>query len=120
VLDTGFDLTHPDLAPNINFALNQNFVAGEMLQYGLPNVFSHGSHTAGTIGAAENAFGTIGVAPDVELVLVKVLGDAGSGSFADVISGIVHAADVGADIINMSFGAYLPKRGIYDIVLSLE
>jgi lantibiotic leader peptide-processing serine protease len=114
VLDTGFDLTHPDLVPNINFALSQNFVEGEDLQYGLPGPFSHGSHVAGTIAAAENDFGIIGVAPDAELVLVKVLGDAGSGSFFDVIDGIVYAADVGAHVINMSLGATLPKSGFID------
>jgi lantibiotic leader peptide-processing serine protease len=114
VLDTGFDLTHPDLAPNINLPLSANFVSGETLQYGLPDPFSHGSHVAGTIGAAENDFGIIGVAPEVELILVKVLRDAGSGSFADVISGIIHATNVGADIINMSLVANIPKRGIYD------
>ncbi|MCQ3935540.1 MAG: peptidase S8 and S53 subtilisin kexin sedolisin [Chloroflexi bacterium] len=114
VLDSGFDLDHPDLAPNINFALSTNFVAGETLSYALPDPFSHGSHTAGTIAAADNGFGTIGVAPEAELVLVKVLGDGGSGSFADVISGIVYAADVDADVINMSLGAALEKNGFCD------
>ncbi|NOH00801.1 MAG: S8 family serine peptidase [Chloroflexi bacterium] len=114
VLDTGFDLDHPDLAPNINFALSFNFVAGETLSYALPDPFSHGTHVAGTIAAADNAFGTIGVAPEAELVLVKVLGDEGSGSFADVISGIVYAADVDADIINMSLGATLERNGFCD------
>lgn len=114
VLDGGFDLDHPDLAPNINLALSINFVAGETLSYALPDPFSHGSHTAGTIAAADNGIGTIGVAPEAELVLVKVLGDEGSGSFADVISGIVHAADVDADVISMSLGATLDKNGFCD------
>lgn len=113
VLDGGFDLDHPDLAPNINFALSMDFT-GEGLQYTLTDPFSHGSHTAGTVAAADNGFGTIGVAPEAELILVKVLGDAGSGSFADVISGIVYAADVDADIINMSLGARLERRGFLD------
>ena len=114
VIDGGFDLTHPDLVPNINFGLSQNFVAGETLQYALPDPFSHGAHVAGTIAAAQNDFGVIGVAPDAELVLIKVLGDAGSGSFADVGAGMVHAADVGADIANMSLGAQIPQSGICD------
>jgi subtilisin family serine protease len=114
VLDGGFDLDHPDLAPNIDFESSANFVAGEDLEYGLPGPFSHGTHVAGTVAAAQNDFGVIGVAPDAELILVKVLGDGGSGSFADVISGIVHAANVGADVINMSLGAALPRSGIYD------
>ncbi len=111
VLDTGFDTDHPDLAPNINFGLSANFVPGENLTYALPDSFSHGTHTAGTIAAADNAFGTIGIAPEAELVLVKVLSDAGSGSFEGVIEGIVHAADVDADVINMSLGAVLNRRG---------
>jgi len=113
VLDTGFDLDHPDLMSNINFALSWDFT-GEGLQYSLPDTFSHGTHTAGTIAAADNAFGTIGVAPDAELVLIKVLGDEGSGSFADIISGIVYAASVDVDVISMSLGAYLPKNGWCD------
>jgi lantibiotic leader peptide-processing serine protease len=111
VLDTGFDLTHPDLAPNINLELSANFVPGETLQYGLPDVFSHGSHVAGTIAAAQNDFGVIGVAPEAELVLVKVLDDEGSGTFEWVMAGIIHAADVDADVINMSLGAMIPRRG---------
>ncbi len=107
VLDTGFDLDHPDLAPNINLALSADFT-GEGLQYTIPDPFSHGTHTAGTVAAADNAFGTIGVAPEAELVLVKVLRDSGSGTFEGVIAGIVHAADVDADVINMSLSATIP------------
>jgi subtilisin family serine protease len=110
VLDGGFDTDHPDLAPNIDLACSAD-MTGEGLTYGLSNTFSHGTHVAGTIAAADNAFGTIGVAPESTLCLVKVLGDAGSGSFDDVASGIVHAADQGVDVINMSLGAALFKSG---------
>lgn len=115
VLDGGFDLDHPDLAPNIDFAKSANFVAGETLSYALPDPFSHGTHVAGTIAAADNGIGTIGVAPAARLALVKVLNDGGSGSFADIISGIYHAATVGGvDVINMSLGAALPRNGFVD------
>jgi subtilisin family serine protease len=108
VLDGGFDTDHPDLAPNVNLALSEDFT-GEGLEYALADPFSHGTHVAGTIAAADNGLGTIGVAPDAELVLVKVLGDAGTGDFADVFEGIYHAADVDADVINMSLGAIIPR-----------
>jgi subtilisin family serine protease len=111
VLDTGFDLDHVDLAPNINYALSANFVLGETLWYTIPDPFSHGSHTAGTIAAADNGFGTIGVAPDAELVLVKVLADEGCGHFDWIIDGIVYAANVDADVINMSLGASIARSG---------
>lgn len=112
VIDTGFDTDHPDLVPNINVALSRNFVPGETLTYALPDPFSHGTHTAGTVAAADNAFGTIGVAPDADLVLVKGLPDAGCGSDAPILQGVVYAAgEADADVISMSLGAPLEKSG---------
>lgn len=111
VLDSGFDLDHDDLAPNIDMAASTNFVPGEQLQYMLTGVGSHGSHTAGTIAAADNGFGIIGVAPEAELILVKVLRDSGSGAFSWIMSGILHAVAQDADVINMSIGATLPRNG---------
>ena len=114
VLDSGFDLTHPDLAPNINYGLSADFT-GEGLQYAIDDSFSHGTHTAGTIAAADNGYGTIGVAPEVDLVLVKVLSDGGRGSLGAILNGIYHATMVGADVINMSIGSTLSRRGgVYD------
>lgn len=118
VLDTGFDLDHPDLAPNIDRASSKDFT-GEGLSYTLADTFSHGTHTAGTIAAADNGLGTIGVAPDAELVLLKVLEDAGSGDFEDVFEGIYHATDVDADVINMSLGDVQPRNSTEDDVTAL-
>jgi len=99
VLDTGTDGDHPDIAPNFNVALSTSFLAVP-----LPNWWHfHGSHTAGTIAAADNGLGTIGVAPDAEIVGVQVCGQAGCPASA-IVPGIVYAADIGADIINMSLG----------------
>lgn len=75
-------------------------------------IFSHGMHVAGTIAAAWNYIGTIGVAPEARLCLVKVLLNVGSGSFEDVVEGIIYAADKGVDIINMSLGGALYKSGV--------
>lgn len=108
VLDTGFDLDHPDLAPNIDFASSAD-MTGEGLQYTLPDPFSHGTHTAGTVAAADNGFGTIGVAPEAQLVLVKVLSDAGSGSFADIINGIYYATSQNVQVMSMSLGTVIPR-----------
>lgn len=110
ILDTGFDLDHPDLVPNIDLANSANFVPGEVLQYNLPDPFSHGTHVAGIVGAADNAFGVIGVAPQAKLILVKVLNDNGNGDFSWIMQGIIHAADHGANVINMSIGAFIPHH----------
>ena len=108
VLDSGIDSGHPDLVPNLNTALSTSFIAGE--DYDNPPG-SHGTHVAGTIGAADNAFGTLGVAPDVELVTVKVLSAVtGSGPFSSIFAGMVYAADIDADVINMSLGADIPHN----------
>ncbi len=115
VLDTGFDLNHPDLAPNIS-GDSKDFT-GEGLLFvpkygeGENNGSSHGTHTAGTIAAADNAFGTIGVAPEAELVLIKILYDEGSGNLFDILSGIIYAANVDVDVINMSIGSTFYKSG---------
>ena len=116
VLDDGIDSDHPDIAPNFNAGLSTSFVPGQTYEYAVPgDVFSHGTHVSGTILAADNGFGTIGVAPEAELVMVKVLDSfTGSGSFEGVAAGIVYAADVDADIINMSLGATVWRSGYVD------
>jgi subtilisin family serine protease len=75
-LDTGIDPTHPDLAGNVDFRNSASCVTGA------PNTdpaawfdnAGHGTHTAGTIAAAENGIGIVGVAPNVRIASVK-LGD---------------------------------------------
>lgn len=107
IIDGGYDLDHPDLAANIDMYASMDFT-GEGLGYGLGDTFSHGTHVAGTVAAADNGFGVIGIAPDATLILLKALRDEGSGSFGDVAAAIVHAANVDADVINMSLGASFP------------
>jgi len=109
-LDGGFELQHPDLAGNI--VGSKSFVPNEPAQF-VGAGASHGTHTAGTIAAADNDIGVIGIAPKAKLLLVKVLGDAGSGSFSWLIQGIIYATQQRADVINMSLGAALPRNGKY-------
>lgn len=111
VLDSGIRCTHPDLAGNLLAADSISFVPSEP-SYCNTSGSSHGTHTSGTILGADNDIGIIGVAPQAKLIAVKVLSAAsGSGSFEGIINGIVHAADRGADVINMSLGV----RGGLDV-----
>jgi subtilisin family serine protease len=100
VLDTGVDLDHPDLAPNL--------VAGfdEVNQDSSPaDDNGHGTEVAGLIGAATNNGSAMsGVAWNARVMPVKVLGADGTGSDADLARGIVWATDHGAKVINMSLG----------------
>jgi len=114
VIDTGVYPTHPDLAANLNTALSKSFVPSEpgfafVPPTPFPDVyFSHGTHVSGIIAAPINGVGIQGVAPQAEIVNVKVLrSDTGSGAFSWIINGIMYASGplVQADVINMSLGA---------------
>jgi lantibiotic leader peptide-processing serine protease len=115
ILDGGIYNLHADLAPNLDTACSVSFVPGQAYNTDT-GTFWHGTHVAGIVAAADNGFGVIGVAPEATLMGVKVL-HGGSGSFAQVIGGILYAADPSAfgsacapaDIINMSLGAGFPK-----------
>lgn len=112
VLDGGFLLNNPEIAPNI--ILTHSFIEGEEVQYHGWEGFSHGTHVAGTIAALDDAYGVVGVAPEVKLILVKVLSDAGSGPFSGIIDGIFYATNHNADVINMSLGGELPRKTYTD------
>jgi subtilisin family serine protease len=123
VVDTGVDLTHPDLAPNlwtntleglgpkgvdedlngrIDDVHGYDFVDddGDPDDYGF-----HGTHVAGTAAAvAGNGEGIAGVAPEAEIMAVRVLDGDGSGFTAEIAEGIAYAAENGADVINLSLG----------------
>ncbi len=106
VLDSGMDLTNPDLQPNINQALAISYVPGEVVQpQCAAPCFNHGTHVGGIIGAAINGWGVQGVAPGAELVPIKVLRESGTGSFSWMIQGLQYAATIHADVANMSLGA---------------
>ncbi|WP_418055677.1 S8 family peptidase, partial [Priestia megaterium] len=103
VLDTGCDVTHPDLQERI--IGGKNFTQDDQQN---PDIFQdyngHGTHVAGTIAAAHNGTGVVGVAPEVGLLILKVLDGNGSGQYEWIIQGINYAIEQKADIISMSLG----------------
>ncbi|MDQ3698923.1 MAG: S8 family serine peptidase [Gemmatimonadota bacterium] len=105
VLDTGVDPGHQDLVGKVDLSISTSFVATEPF---IEDLNAHGTYVSSIVSS--NGIGIASVAPDATLCAVKVLAATGSGSFADVISGIVHAAVVGADVINMSLGAYVDRN----------
>jgi subtilisin family serine protease len=65
----------------------------------------HGTHVAGIIGAeGNNGTGVAGAAWDVSLMPLRACGAGGSCDLASVVEAIGYASDMGADVVNMSFG----------------
>lgn len=98
VLDTGIDGTHPDLSANYKGGVS--FVPGETPADGN----SHGTHCSGTIAAAINGIGVVGVAPAASLYAVKVLSNSGSGQWSYLIAGINWCIANKMHILSMSLG----------------
>src|SRR6478735_7101542 len=68
-IDTGLDYTHPDLAANVDDSASVNCVSGVPVpgKVAAMDDNGHGTHTAGTIAAAANGIGIVGVAPGVRI-----------------------------------------------------
>ena len=99
VIDTGIDLTHPDL--NVDVGRSRTYVGGTPA-----DEHGHGTHVAGTIGAKNNSIGVVGVAAGALVVAVRVLNRRGSGTTSGVIAGVdyVGANAASGDVANMSLG----------------
>ena len=107
VLDSGIDATHPDLAPNLDTAdsvgCTNAGVPDQSQAAWLPTTSTHGTHVAGTIAAARNNIGIVGVAPNVRLASVKVVNDAGFIYPEYAICGFMWAAMRHMDVTNNSY-----------------
>lgn len=104
VLDSGIDPGQVDLVGKVDLSKSTSFIAAEPF---IEDLNFHGTFVSGIIST--NGLGVASVAPDATLCAVKVLDFTGSGPIGGVLAGIVHAADVGADVANMSLGIYVPK-----------
>lgn len=133
ILDTGLDTSHEAFQNDVNGAkytindiqakiLNNKLHAGEIsvdsvyksskipfaYDYSEPDTNvaggnSHGTHVAGIVGA--NGGKVTGVAPDAQLMILKIFGDDGSGAYdSDILAALDDAVMLGVDAINMSLG----------------
>jgi len=127
VLDTGVDPFHIDLSGKIDTANSTSVLTpgsspcGPFDEGTIFDLDFHGSFVSGLI--TSNSLGIAAVAPNAHVVAVKVLNCVGSGSFSDIISGIVYAANLpDVDVLNMSLGAGFPKnlKGAGPLVAALN
>ena len=119
VIDSGVDMNHPDIAPNLDVERSCSFIfdstptadPAEIANGDCSNkaavqdLNGHGTHTASTIAAPINGIGIAGVAPEATIVALKACTKAGY-CFADsVAAALRYAGDHGIDIVNMSLYA---------------
>ncbi|MBR3733790.1 MAG: S8 family serine peptidase, partial [Bacteroidaceae bacterium] len=130
ILDTGVDITHPDLVNNIwtneaeangeegydndNNGFN-NDVHGWDFINNTPDMLDfnmHGTHVAGIAAASNNGTGIVGANPQALLMPISVLQSDGTGDVATVVKGIDYAVANGATVLNMSLGTYANSRAM--------
>ncbi len=106
-IDTGLDYTHPDLAANVSDANSVNCVSGVPApgKVAANDDNGHGTHTAGTIAAASNGLGIVGVAPNVKVAGIKAGNAAGFFFPEAVVCSFVWAATHHFDVTNNSYFA---------------
>lgn len=135
ILDTGVDVTHPDLKDNIwtnsseatgaSYEDDDNngyvddvhgwdFVAGTAIIGNGMDRNGHGTHCAGIAAAVgNNGIGITGANPDAYILPIKVMGDDGTGDIATICRGIDYATACHAQVLSMSFGTPRPSGAMY-------
>src|SRR5207253_3311343 len=106
-IDTGIDFNHPDLRQNIDVADSANCLSGAPVPgLAAQDGNGHGTHTAGTLAAAANGQGIVGVAPNVKIAAIKTGTDNGGFFFPEaVVCAFVWAGTHHMDVTNNSYFA---------------
>lgn len=134
VIDSGIDLSHPDLVgriwvnpgeiPNNGQDDDRNGYADDYNGWNfyarnndVRDLDGHGTHVAGTIAAtANNRTGIAGVAPGVRVMPLKFFGPSNDGAISDAVAAIYYAVDKGAKVINASWGGAGYSRSLEDAI----
>ncbi len=112
VIDTGICADHAELQGRI--LAGYDFVDDDAVPQ---DEYGHGCAVAGIIAAqANNAQGIAGLAPNAQILPLRVLNGAGYGSYSDIAEAIIYAVDQGAQVINLSLGGVNPSSLLEDAV----
>lgn len=106
VIDTGIDIDHPDLIDRVS-PESYNTCTGSNILDDVDDKAGHGTHVSGIIVASDNTIGTIGVAPEAELVAIKAqCPNDSSGNFAgdELLDALHYVVGRGIKVVNMSLG----------------
>lgn len=118
VVDTGVDLTHPDLTDLTESSLVQGYNA--FTRSALPGADQddngHGTAMAGVIAARPNDKGIVGIAYNAKIMPIKAMDKQGEGEDTIIADGLIWAVDHGAKIINMSIGSEEQAKVLDDAI----
>ena len=109
ILDTGVDITHPDLVDNIWTKPGTDDEHGYDFINETANIRDnnmHGTHVAGIAAASNNETGIVGANPQALIMPITVMQSDGTGDIAIVVKGIEYAVENGATVLNLSLGSY--------------
>ncbi|QWU16654.1 subtilisin [Paenibacillus sophorae] len=112
IIDTGVDISHPDLLENIKGGFNS---INSKKSYNDDN--GHGTHVAGIIAAEHNNIGVVGVVPKANIYAIKAFDSLGNGYLSDIIEGINWSINNNMNVINISFGANADSQLLHDIII---
>ena len=115
IIDSGIDVDHPDFFDKngkcIISTQSYDATSNTTVAVGgwsiIDDTYGHGTHVAGVIAAQMNGVGIVGIAPEVELLVIKAGRNEENTAFlgADINLGISYAIDQGAHVICMSFSS---------------
>ena len=119
VIDSGVDLTHPDIAPNLDLASSCSFIYSDTPaalpievangdcsnKAAVQDQNGHGTHVASTIAAPVNGIGIAGVAPRATIVALKACSYTGYCFGKPVAAALRKAGDLQLDVVNLSLFA---------------
>lgn len=106
VLDSGIDATHPDLSGTVDPDRSVGCLTGKpdrARRAWAPTTSVHGTHVAGTIAAADDGAGIVGVAPGVRLASIKVIDERGQVDPEAAVCGLMWAGRNRLPVTNSSF-----------------
>src|SRR6266705_339457 len=123
ILDTGIDYTNPDLAGLVDLDRSISLVPEDVTRHypgrlQFSDLFWHGTAVAAVV--ASNAKVLAGLNRFVTLLAIKVADSTNTHTVGRLISGIVYAADQGADVINLSRGSQRDKSQSPGFVAAFE
>ena len=96
--------------PALEIADSRNFSSDSSEE----DTVGHGTHVAGIIGARSGL--SKGIAPECNILALKVLGHSGTGSIGAVAKAVLHAVDAKADIVCMSLGSSKPDSSLHEAI----